>query len=316
MSLLFKRSGILTTVQDLGRFGYQRLGINPTGAMDAAAARIANLLVANDENAALIEMHFPAPEIVFTGEVVASIAGADLGATLDGDEISNWSTFHAESGSTMRFNAKSLGNRAYLAIQGGLKIDKWLGSSSTNIAAAIGGFEGRRLQNGDVIDTIETGFEKRQRGRRCAPSLIPLYRPFPTVRVVAGAEFGSMDDDSKHRFEAQNYVIAPNSNRMGFRLSADDLKLTEPREMLSSAVSYGTIQLLPDGQLIVLMAAHQTTGGYPRIAHVISRDLPLIGQLAAGDKVAFHIVDISHAEELAVEFEREMTMFRVATMLR
>lgn len=312
MSLVIKKSGILTTVQDLGRFGYQRFGINPTGAMDTTAARIANLLVGNGETAAVLEMHYPAPEIVFKQDMIAAITGADFDARVGDSKVPNWSTFLATAGDTLRFVEKKLGNRAYLAVSGGLAIDTWLGSSSTNLAARIGGFEGRRLQNGDEIRTKNIEIKPHLLHRFASPGLLPLYRPFPTIRVVAGAEYEMLDNDSQQKFESQNYCISTNSNRMGYRLAAEPLKLTSGLEMLSSAVSYGTIQMLPDGQLIVLMAAHQTTGGYPRIAHVITRDLPLIGQLGSGDKVAFHIVGLTHAEDLALEFEREMSMFRVA----
>jgi antagonist of KipI len=257
-------------------------------------------------------MHFPAAEVVFERETIASIAGAEFAATLDDVPLTNWSTFRAAAGSSLRFLGKVSGNRAYLAIRGGLEIKKWLGSASTNLAASFGGFHGRRLQNGDTIETKNTAFDRKLLGRTAAPSLLPFYRPFPTVRVIAGAEYSLLDPGSRVLFGSQDYLISPDSNRMGFRLGGGPLALTEKIELLSSAVSDGTVQLLPDGQMIVLMAAHQTTGGYPRIAHVVSRDLPLIAQLGPGDKVAFHIVDIRHAEELAVEFEREMTMFRGA----
>lgn len=316
MSLVFKKAGILTTVQDLGRFGHQRFGVNPTGAMDTVAARIANLLVANNENDAVIEMHFPAAAIVFERDTIASIAGAEFDARLDEVQLANWSAFVAKAGSTLRFVSKTLGNRAYLAVSGGLAIEKWLGSFSTNLAANIGGFEGRRLRNGDVIQTNEADLKSGLLRRRVSPSLLPLYRPFPTVRVIAGAEYEMLDAASKQNLETQNYLISSTSNRMGFRLGAEPLRLSGKIEMLSSAVSYGTIQLLPDGHLIALMAAHQTSGGYPRVAHVITRDLPLIGQLGPGDKLAFHLVELSHAEELACDFEREIAMFRVAAGAR
>lgn len=314
MGLLFKKAGIFTSVQDLGRFGYQRFGINPTGAMDTVAARLANLLVANDPNDAVIEMHFPAAEIVFTENTIAAITGADLEATLDNKPLSNWSTCLAKPGNILRFLGKTLGNRSYLAVAGGLAIDRWLGSSSTNLAAEIGGFKGRRIQSGDELTTNSPNIDKRLLGRHVSPSLVPLYRPFPTARVIRGAEFERLDRGSAKLFESQDYAISAKSDRMGFRLAAEPLELNEKVELLSSGVSRGTIQLLPDGQLIVLMADHQTTGGYPRIAHVVSRDLPLMGQLGSGDKVAFHFVDISHAEQLANEFEREMTFFRVAAL--
>lgn len=316
MTLRIVKPGMLTTIQDLGRVGFQRFGINPNGAMDRAAARIANLLVGNDENRAVIETHFPACEAVFESETVAAIAGADLAAEIDGVPVAAWSTFHAREGSTLRFRAKTLGNRAYLAVQGGFSADEWLGSASTNLVAGLGGHEGRKLASGDVIRFADPRSDKRALHRRAAASLIPLYRPFPTVRVIAGAEFAQLDDATQKAFVEHDFVVSNRSDRMGFRLEGHKLSRTDEGEIVSSAVSCGTIQLLPDGSTILLMADHQTTGGYPRLAHVIARDLPLAAQLGPGDKLAFHLVDIEHAEALAAEFELEIAKFRVATALR
>jgi antagonist of KipI len=142
-----------------------------------------------------------------------------------------------------------------------------------------------------------------------------MYRPFPTVRVVPSAEFTYLSSSGLDLLEFQDFTISHQSNRMGFRLAGSPIELDRKIELVSSAVCFGTIQLLPDGQLIVLMADHQTTGGYPRLAQVIARDLPLLAQLGANDKVAFYFVDVGHAEELAVEFERELTMLRIGAKM-
>ena len=313
MSIVIRKPGILTTVQDLGRHGYRRYGINPGGVMDAAASLLSNAVLGNDEDATVIEMHYPAPQIEFEKETIAVIGGADLAPELDGKPLENWRPFYAARGSELRFTNKIMGNRAYLAVRGGVRCDKWLDSSSTNLAAKFGGFEGRKLMTNDRLEfESEKDFGAAGLNKKISPLLIPLYRPFPTVRIIAGAEFPNLDDNGKRLLLDQNFTISTNSDRMGFRLNGEPLNLARPREFISSAVNFGTIQILPDGQLIVLMADHQTAGGYPRIGHVITRDLSLIAQLGAKDKVAFHLVDVGHAEELALEFERDLSMLRAA----
>jgi antagonist of KipI len=309
---LVEKPGILTTVQDLGRHGYRRFGINPGGVMDRTAARLINILLGNDESEAVIEMHFPAPRIIFEANSIMAIGGADFSPEIDGTPMQNWRPASAKKRSVLRFAGKESGNRAYLAVKGGFKIEKWLRSASTNLAASIGGIEGRKLGSGDHL-----AFRRRlKRGELPSPtsiatSLLPYYSRFPTVRIVAGAEFESLEKQSQKLLVDQDFSIQNNSNRMGFRLSGEPLSLSKPMELLSSAVSFGTIQLLPDGQLIVLMADHQTAGGYPRVAHVVSYDLPLLAQLGPGDKVAFHLVDHADAEQLTLASERELSFFRV-----
>ncbi len=315
MSLLIQKPGILTTVQDLGRRHHRRFGVNPTGAMDHAAARLSNIMLGNEERSPVIEIHFPAPEIAFETDCVVAIAGGDFMPVLNDAPVENWRSFVVEKESILRFTRKIAGNRSYLAVKGGLNIRPWLESSSTNLTAGVGGYHGRRLETGDRLGVKSPGADRRFSGRRIAASLIPLYRPFPTVRIIPGAEFESLGAENHELLENENFTVSNNSNRMGFRLTGSPIRHSPGSGMLSSAVDYGTIQLLPDGQLIVLMVDHQTTGGYPRIAHVISRDLPLIAQLGAGDKVAFHLVDLAHAEHLALEFELELNLLRVAAKL-
>ena len=152
MSLLIKKQGLLSTIQDLGRNGFRRFGINPNGAMDKTAARLINILLGNNETEAVIEMHFPAPEILFEEETMFALGGANFGAKLNDESIENWKIQFAESGSILKFSEKIFGNRSYLAVKGGFKIEKWLASASTNLTANIGGFDGRKLETGDRIE--------------------------------------------------------------------------------------------------------------------------------------------------------------------
>ena len=313
MSLLIKKAGLLTTVQDLGRIGWRRFGVNPNGAMDPVAARIANILVGNDDNAALIEMHFPAAEIVFEQAAIFSICGGDFAAQLDGIAISPWRSFAASAGSVLQFKEKRTGERCYLAMRGGIDVPEWLGSASTNLNAHVGGHKGRQLAAGDrLMVTATLGSKPMRHPPAAAGSLLPRYSRFPTVRIIPGAEFEYLSSGSRESLVSQNFLISNRSNRMGFRLSGQPLALQRTREFISAAVCFGTIQLLPDGQLIILMADQQTAGGYPRIAHIIGQDLPLVGQLGSGDKIAFHFVKLEEAEQLSMQFEKELSLLRVA----
>jgi len=267
MSILINKTGILTTVQDFGRTNFRRFGINLNGAMDKIAVRLINSLLANDENEAVLEMHFPASEILFEETAFFALGGADFSAKLDDKAIENWRIYTAEKGSILKFTQKAFGNRIYLAIGGGFQIKTWLKSASTNLKAQIGGFQGRKLYNNDRIffnESPESGVQSLK--SKISNSLIPFYSKFPTVRVIAGAEFDELTAVSRDNFLTETFTITQNSDRMGFRLRGEPLFLQKPKELVSSPVNFGTIQMLPDGQLIVLMADHQTTGGYPRIA--------------------------------------------------
>jgi antagonist of KipI len=313
MSILIKKAGILTTVQDLGRNGFKRFGINQNGAMDKIAVRLINILLGNDENEAVLEMHFPASEILFEEDTLFALGGADFGAKLNGEAIENWRMYYADKGSTLKFTEKVFGNRTYFAVKDGIKIESWLGCSSTNLKAEIGGFHGRKLANGDTIH-FNSRFQIPDSKLifKVSNSLIPYYSKFPTIRVVAGAEFELLTSQSHENFLNENFIITQNSDRMGFRLKGASLQLQKVKEIISSAVNFGTIQLLPDGQIIILMADHQTSGGYPRIANVISMDLPILAQLGTNDKVAFHLILIEEAENLLIKFENDLNLLKTA----
>lgn len=316
MSLLIKKEGLLSTIQDLGRNNFRRFGINPNGAMDRTAARLINILLGNNENESVIEMHFPAPEIVFEEDAVFAIGGADFGAKLNNEEIKSWKINIAKKDDILKFTDKIFGNRCYLAVKGGFKIEKWLDSTSTNLTAKFGGTNGEKLKINDRIyfNQKQKPELKTQNSKlKISNNLLPFYSCFPTVRIIKGAEFDDLTAISERDFLHETFAISQNSNRMGFRLEGKPLYLLEKRELVSSAVDFGTIQLLPDGQIIILMADHQTTGGYPRLGNIISIDLPLAAQLGANDKIGFHLISIEEAEKLLFEFERELNFLKIGS---
>lgn len=293
MSILIRKAGILTTFQDAGRFGYRELGVNPSGPMDTVAARIANILVGNDEIDAVIETHFPAVEIEFQRNTRFSICGAEFCATLDGKPLMNWSSHMARAGQKLSFQRPALGSRAYIAAAGGIKAKPWLGScSSVHISA------------NDEFSTLESKVEPRI--CTVSPWMLPRYGRFPTVRIIRGPEFDLLDDTAVNHLLSENYTISKGSNRMGARLNGSPIACDGIGEMTSSAVTFGTIQLLPNGLPVILMADHQTTGGYPRIGTVIAVDLPLVGQLSAGDGVSFKLIEMAEAIDLFTERERDI----------
>jgi antagonist of KipI len=322
MSILVQKGGLVTTIQDSGRTGFRRFGINPNGAMDKTAARLINLLLGNDEQEAVLETHFPAPVFLFEKAAVIALGGADFGAKIDDKLIENWRPFLVEKNQILSFGEKIFGNRAYLSVRGGFKIEKWLGSASTNLAANVGGFEGRSLQKGDKLffkaeKQAPDGVLKNEKfNYKISKSLIPPYSALPTARVIAGAEFESLTALGEQNFLNQNFAIKPESDRMGFRLQGEPIYLLDKKEIVSSATDFGTIQLMPDEQMTILMADHQTSGGYPRIAHIISTDLPLAAQLGAGDKINFKLVSIQKAEDSLFEFEKDLNLLKIGVNFR
>lgn len=281
--------------------------------MDTAAARIANILVDNDDNAPVIEMYFPAPQIGFESNASVALCGADFGAELDGHTLSNWSTTKVGAGSVLSFPRKQQGNVAYVAIGGGVDVVEWLGSSTTNLTAGVGGFEGRSLAEGDRVNY---GKNKEIADITLGASLRPRYSRFPTIRIVAGSEFELLTASADQDFFREGFALANECDRMGFRLAGKPLHLLHDIQLVSSAVTFGTVQLLPNGQIIVLMADHQTSGGYPKIGNVISADLPILAQCGPGDGISFQAVSLDDAQRAALEFERELNFLRVGCRLR
>lgn len=318
MSLKILKAGILDCIQDLGRYGYQHLGVNPGGAMDKYAAAIANILVCNKPNEAIIEMHFPAPMILFEKPALIALSGADFSATINGEPIPINQPILAPANSTIQFQSLKNKNRCYLAIHGGLGVTKWLNSYSTNLKAEAGGFSGRKLNKEDAIPYKSLSSEKIL-GLKVFPWKVNEdygLNNRDKILVLAGTEWDWLIETSQEKFTKNFFYISYNSDRMGYRLASEPLHAKNKEELVSSAVNFGTIQLLPDGQLIVLMADHQTTGGYPRIGNIITAHLPVLAQMKAGDNFHFEFTTHKIAEELIVKQSQHLHQLQIACKLR
>lgn len=321
MSLKILKAGMLDSIQDIGRFGYQHVGINPTGCMDKYAATIANILVGNTIDEAVIEMHFPAPSMTFDETVMIALTGADFNATINGNPIPVNCPVIINKDRTLQFLSLKNKSRCYLAIKGGIKLSKWLNSYSTNLKAEAGGYSGRKLLKDDVIG-LKNEFEDFNLNEKDFKILpwkanedfgIPLSEE---LMIIPGAELDWLDKISREKFLKNPFFISHNSDRMGYRLASEPLHSSINTELVSSGVSFGTIQLLPDGQLIILMADHQTTGGYPRLGNIISAYLPMLAQLRAGEKIHFKVTDHQTAENLLLKQQQHLHQLQIACKLR
>ena len=313
MSVSILKSGVLDTIQDLGRYGYSNLGINVSGPMDHYAMKTANLLVANEVEKAVMEIHYPGPQILFEQNALISLTGADFGATINGEPVTFWKPLVIKGKSVLQFTYRHTGARCYLAVHGGFCVQKWLNSSSTNLKAKAGGWQGRKLEKGDEINFGETTMYYPQLLKEKNISELPwsidhknVYQYPHEIGFIPGHEWKLMSDDSQQRLLQNNFIIHPSSDRMGYHLRGPEISTKENFQLVSTAVNFGTIQLLPNNQLIILMADHQTTGGYPRIGHVITAHLPKLAQLAASDCLKLIPVDIKTAEESLFAQEMEL----------
>ena len=294
--------GLLTTVQDLGRWGHQQDGLTVSGVMDPFAASVANLLVGNPRGDAVLEITLLGPKLSVLSETRIALCGGDLSPTLDGEPIALWKSQTLRVGQTLAFGRRRSGARAYLAVTGGFSVPQVLGSRATFLRGHLGGFAGRRLQIGDVLEGSVQSLTPGERGLR--PLEMPTY-PLPAqLRVVPGPHLESFSDESRTLFFSSTYTLSPQSDRQGYRLSGLSVARTDLADILSEAMPFGGIQIPPDGQPILLMADRQTTGGYPLMGVVIAADLPHAGQLAPGDTVCFQAVALPDARELALRQER------------
>lgn len=294
--------GLLTTVQDLGRTGYARFGVPPAGALDAFAARAANRLVGNDADAAVLEITLAGPILRFRADGLFAVTGADLSPRLDGSEVPSWTACAAPAGATLKFGRRRTGLRTYLAVAGGIRARRVLGSRSTYLRGGFGGHEGRALQGGDrlLVGPASRGAAGLA-GRALPPEALPAYSRESAVRVVLGPHVERFTHEAFDMLLGSAYTVGPASDRMGYRLQGPALRRHEPADILSQGMPLGGIQVPADGQPIVLLADHQTTGGYPLLATVIRADLPRLAQLAPGDGVRFRAVAVDEARAAYVQ---------------
>lgn len=326
MTIKVLQPGLQTTIQDLGRFGSQKFGVIVGGAMDAVSLRIANLLVGNEEAEGALEITLFGTKLAFQKDQLISITGGNLQPTIDGQTAPMWRPVSVRKGSTLQFKAASTGCRAYLAFAGGLDVPTIINSKSTYLKAGIGGFEGRSLQKGDLLTcgtptAIGKSLIEQLQTKESLPwfvnhNFLSSINKEQAVRILQGSEFERFDEASRNAFLNESYTISTESDRMGYRLEGKSLFLAEEFELLSEAVTFGTIQVPANGQPIILMADRQTTGGYPKIGQVISADLPRLAQLQPMAQIQVEFVSMKEAESALIRQEQILHELAIGIRLK
>jgi antagonist of KipI len=326
------KPGLLSTIQDLGRYGYQKYGVIVSGSMDPLAHKISNLLVGNDENEATLEMTLMGPTLEFQETTLISICGGDLSPTIDGKPVPLRRSLLIKAGSVLKFGACKSGCRSYLAIAGGFNVATVMNSKSTYVRAGIGGLNGRSLKEGD---TLEPGTIKKESENiieyllpfledndfteidwSISSEFISAYHQKKTIRVMPGTEYDLFSPESREHFFNKPFKVSAQSDRMGYRLEGPSLHLEKDFDMISEAVAFGTIQVPSNGKPIVLLADRQTTGGYPRIGDIASVDLPLIAQAKPGEELTFTRISHEKAQELYIDRERQLRHLKQGVALK
>ncbi|MGN6490701.1 MAG: biotin-dependent carboxyltransferase family protein [Agriterribacter sp.] len=316
MSISIIKPGIYDTVQDMGRHGYRHLGINPNGAMDRFSARIVNALAGNSANAPVIESHFPAASLLIEEDMLIAVGGADFSPSINGRYISLYQPVWVTAGSILEHKTWKHGARTYIAAGGELEIPAWLNSYSTNVKLAAGGWKGRTLRKNDRIRLKEkrlptTPFHGVQALSWRANVTWDDATDENVVYVLHGPEYKWLNEESRRMLEAQSFTISTTADRMGYQLE-EALPYRAEEELLSSATTFGTVQLLPGGKIIVLMADHQVSGGYPRIAQVITSHLPMLAQKKPGDFIRFKFIHQELAEALLCKQQHHLVLLQHA----
>lgn len=312
MSMQVLSPGLLTTVQDAGRFGYRAVGVGVAGALDAYSREVANRLVGNVPGAAVLEITLHGPRLRFRHASRIALCGAAIDARIGEIELPGWRPIDLPADTELQLGSCRNGCRAYLAIAGGFKVPLVLGSRSTDLRGGFGGIEGRALRAGDALPLADAAISDVKNVKIAPWWIDPApdldFADTVTVRVLPG-RYAPVSADA---WTTIAYRVAAASNRQGLRLEGPALRVADARERISEPVAPGTVQLPPDGQPIVLLADAQTVGGYPRIGHVIVADLPRLAQLRPGDKLRFELCDAAKAWNLACQQRQRLARIGLA----
>ncbi|MEO7478914.1 MAG: biotin-dependent carboxyltransferase family protein [Lysobacteraceae bacterium] len=316
MSIEILAPGMLTSVQDAGRYGFSGCGVGMAGAADRWSLEVANLLVGNAADAAVLEITLAGPTLLLRQAATIALCGAAIDAQVDGIALPGWRPINLPSGSVLKLGACRNGARSYLACAGGIDVAPVLGSRSTDLRGGFGGHAGRALRIGDSLPLGIAAADAHD-AIKIAPWWIDTdpdldFSDHIAVRVLPGSDAASPTD----ALHAQEFVVDAASNRQGLRLRGVSMQLAESRERISEPVVPGTIQLPPDGQPIVLLTDAQTVGGYPRIGHVIAADMPRLAQRRAGQYLHFIPVDARQAQRLNAEQRARLARIALAIAAR
>lgn len=297
------KPGLQTTVQDLGRFGFQQIGISPSGAMDPYSMQLANILVGNSPNEAVLEVALMGPTLEVLTDLTAAVCGGNFSLNVDGRPVPMWKSFQIKKGQILSVGVSKLGARAYLAVSGGVDVPDVLGSKSTFLNGRFGGYHGRALQSGDILSGNPS---VRQITKRLHPALIPIYKNKVEVRIIFGPHHEMFTSQARKLFLTEEFTVTPESNRMGYQLKGPKIEHSDGPDIISDAVPLGGIQVPKSGQPIILMADRQTTGGYARIGTVISVDIPVLAQAVPGTVVKFSQITLQEAQDLYLEQRKQL----------
>ncbi|MDQ1003250.1 antagonist of KipI [Neobacillus niacini] len=296
------KAGLQTTIQDLGRYGFREFGVSPSGAMDPYSLQMGNLLVGNDLGEAGLEVPLIGPVLMALHDVSIAICGGNLSPKINEQEIPHWKSIVIKKGQILSFGELKEGTRAYISIAGGIDVPFVLNSKSTYLTGKFGGLKGRALKDGDIL----FGNPYTRRNRFLHTKFIPKYTNPLTVRVIVGSHNGKFTSVGLETFLTEEYTISPQSNRMGYQLTGPKLEHSSTADIISDAIPLGGIQVPASGQPIILMAEHQTTGGYSRIGTVISADIPRLAQAQPGTKVRFKEIALQTAQDLLIDSKRRL----------
>ena len=310
MALEVLEEGMLTTVQDLGRYGYQRYGVPVAGAMDSFALRAANALAGNSLGEAALEITIAGPTLRATESCLIAVTGADLSLRVNNWPLPPWMSIFVRRGWLIEFGERKIGCRAYLAVAGGIDVPPILGSKSTYLRGGFGGFEGRALRQGDIISTGPVSFHLPSlAGKAFPPDCIPKYSDTPEVHVVLGPQDDYFTEEGIATLLSSEYRVSPTSDRMGYRLQGPEIAHKGRADIISDGIALGSMQVPADRQPIVMVADRQTTGGYPKIATVISADIPLLAQCVPGaSTVTFKAITVQEAQARYREMMRALSV--------
>jgi antagonist of KipI len=318
------RPGVCSTIQDLGRFGYQDQGVSPSGALDPVSLKTANSLVGNEPGAAAIEMVQVGAQITLKGGLVIAFAGGVCSPVISGMPLPMLRPIFIFGDVVIDIGQVTNGNVTYMSVRGGICVEKVFGSRSTHLGTKTGGLNGVALRGGDQLSVAVAKINKRDLVDRGVTFFgddvgTPPWSIRPTVelssklndiRFIPSKIFQSLEKVDQQKFLDTDFVLSPTSNRMGYRLTGNALNLDDGANMKSRPVCFGTIQVPPDGQPIILMAERQTTGGYPSIGEIITADLFRFAQARVGQAVRFMPVSVGVAQERMIRLEKEMkTLF-------
>jgi antagonist of KipI len=299
---------MLTSLQDKGRFGYQFLGIAEAGAMDMFSFVAANRLVGNPDNAAALEITVLGPTLRFLNRAVFSLTGADLTAALDVKALKPGFTYLAQKGQQLSFGRRKLGVRSYLGIAGGFEAPQVLGSRSTYIYAGFGGIEGRMLAKGDILTRLPP--EAEPETNRLPPKLLLPPEGSRLLRVIMGPHEDRFTSEGQNVFLNQTFQVTPESNRMGYRLAGPKISHSDSPIVVSESTPLGAVQVPGQGTPVILLRERGTTGGYTKIACIITPDLDIIAQVPPGGEVRFKSVELQVAHQLERERWKAMDTWR------